>query len=552
MLTTELCDYLKDFNNESNKIRSLLIDGPWGCGKTYNVFKYLETYKPNYVYVSLFGLNSLNEVIIRLSEKIDSSYIVNINGHYFINGASEKCNSIKRAKYNNGIVIIDDIERKNDGLSFKEVCGLVSSLVINGFKVICILNDKEVDDENYYGYVEKTFEKELKVYGDSNIIAKIINDADISNDSIFKASKGNYRLIEKSNNIYDEISKKKDSLTNSYLDLKSASDRFALIREIVIALRCFYSTNNTKIEFSNDTDAFNLRKIRYEENVKDFGVHVANELDHVFADEKENMVLYDDVLKIMNYLKTGTYDELIVEKTNDILSIEPFCNEYYYLDDKEKLNFKQQLFNMIDKFDFSRKGHLDLVLNFLRYCIHPIKKKELSILADQMIKTESKDKEAPLILYLKDYKMTCEGDDAKSRISQLIQIVEDTKLTADNSNFKQSIDEASSNRNYSILTDLLYKHRNEEDAEKVADEFEKKNYCLPDLSKRLDYSIWTYCHEIARFVSPFEKHRKKFISLLIKQCKNNKSLTLRSRCNALTKYNFNVNFDEIFDSNKKD
>ena len=99
--------------------------------------------------------------------------------------------------------------------------------------------------------------------------------------------------------------------------------------------------------------------------------------------------------------------------------------------------------------------------------------------------------------------------------------------------------------NNEVLIDILYKNRLESDEtkESILSELEKKDFMLPDLSGDINYNIWSYCHEIAKFALGVETFKEKFIDALKKQCFTSKSKSLRQRCNALIKYNSNIVFD---------
>ena len=54
-------DLKEKLDNEFNKYYNVvLVNGPWGIGKTFYLNEYLKEKK--HVYLSLFGLNSMEEV----------------------------------------------------------------------------------------------------------------------------------------------------------------------------------------------------------------------------------------------------------------------------------------------------------------------------------------------------------------------------------------------------------------------------------------------------------------------------------------------------------
>ena len=100
MLVTQLKTTLDLFFSEENDSQTLLIDGKWGCGKTYELKQYLKEAKDQYVYISLFGLKNYEEIVLRLAEFLDSSLVVLLNGHYYINTSIDD-----ESKYNNCFII---------------------------------------------------------------------------------------------------------------------------------------------------------------------------------------------------------------------------------------------------------------------------------------------------------------------------------------------------------------------------------------------------------------------------------------------------------------
>lgn len=107
------------------------------------------------------------------------------------------------------------------------------------------------------------------------------------------------------------------------------------------------------------------------------------------------------------------------------------------------------------------------------------------------------------------------------------------------------IDNLLSSNNYSKLTDYLYENRYslKEKKNRLLEAISQKGFCLPDLSKEIKNSMWSYCHEVARFIANTD-YQEMFIEALKNQCRHSKSIELRKKCDALVRYNLNekVNF----------
>jgi len=151
-----------------NKICSyaIMIDGEWGCGKSFfvkNTLKpYLETKIANtkeyvkIIYVSLYGITNVNDISIKIlfntvgnerSRKIHAltksimdaiGQKVNIS---IYEASTAICDLIDIKKY---ILILDDLERCYCPVS--EVLGFVNNLVEHyDTKVIFIANESEIE-----------------------------------------------------------------------------------------------------------------------------------------------------------------------------------------------------------------------------------------------------------------------------------------------------------------------------------------------------------------------------------------------------------------------
>ncbi|MBE1528954.1 hypothetical protein GGC65_003410 [Sphingopyxis sp. OAS728] len=169
---------------ESEKAEVLCIKGRWGVGKTYAWLKILgetqaggKLHAKKYSYVSLFGLNSLDEVRHAIfegrvsPEKAVSGPDTESLGDLFEAGKSlvlksrgwlgaalgpvgfgEIGNMLARSAFflvRDQLICIDDLERAGAGLSSRDLLGLVSFLKEQRTcQVVLLLNDGAMEDEN--------------------------------------------------------------------------------------------------------------------------------------------------------------------------------------------------------------------------------------------------------------------------------------------------------------------------------------------------------------------------------------------------------------------
>ncbi len=174
------------------------ISGRWGVGKTFAWNRNLRDAQAknqiglaSYSYVSLFGVNSLDELKYSIFENsVKSSEIgaePSLDADQPVTAAAAKQLGKKSlgvmqqipfiknyigglgpvwfSLVSRAIICVDDIERRGKNLSVREVLGLVSNLKeLKGCKVALILNDEalEEDREEFQKYLEKVVDTSLK------------------------------------------------------------------------------------------------------------------------------------------------------------------------------------------------------------------------------------------------------------------------------------------------------------------------------------------------------------------------------------------------------
>jgi len=178
----------------------LCIKGRWGVGKTYAWKNYLKSVQHSnslgfkaYSYVSLFGLNSLEDLRFSIFEST-------VNGDNVVAGPDMKTfealfskgtnlgrkarpwidmglavfnrKGIGEALYKtaflsvrNQMICLDDLERAGSGLSTRDVLGLASFLKEERkCSVVLLLNDEKMDDN-----ARKEFNKQLEKVADTTL-----------------------------------------------------------------------------------------------------------------------------------------------------------------------------------------------------------------------------------------------------------------------------------------------------------------------------------------------------------------------------------------------
>jgi len=220
----------------------ICVSGHWGVGKTYAWNQYLRDAQSKnkialkrYSYVSLFGINSLDELKYAVFENsLKTSEIgmapsletleTNLFGTIESFGRRTARKSVGIAQQTpflknylgglapvwfssvrDNIVCIDDFERRGKNLSVRDVLGMINNLKeVKNCKVCLILNDEalEEDEADFRKYLEKVVDTTLKFTPSANDCACIAltEESEISKllaEYSVKLGISNIRVIKK-------------------------------------------------------------------------------------------------------------------------------------------------------------------------------------------------------------------------------------------------------------------------------------------------------------------------------------------------------------------
>ncbi len=171
---------------------AVLINGYWGAGKTFFIKKFLKN-KDDFIYISLYGLSSIDEINTRICEVSLLKMAENKTGKAGVKFAEKAFTLVKPISrfFNINInaqdlealcsftkdklIIFDDLERNSMGI--RETLGFINRFVEHqGNKVIIVANEDEIRDKPKYLIAkEKLIGKTLTVFEelDSTILSVI-------------------------------------------------------------------------------------------------------------------------------------------------------------------------------------------------------------------------------------------------------------------------------------------------------------------------------------------------------------------------------------------
>ena len=218
-MNEDIIRFLNRYKDDPDPQYAVLLDGKWGCGKTFFIKSWLDTFQTENedeltpMYVSLFGVQTVKQIndiingllfpfmnskvykIGKTFTKMIASAALRINVDYDgdktndgtvdfkLDPLMDLLNDKKEELKGRRILIFDDLERAN--IDIKELYGYINRFVEhNRFKVIVVCNSAEIiDKETFDHFREKVIGRVFEIHSD--IDAAIISFANETPTSYF-------------------------------------------------------------------------------------------------------------------------------------------------------------------------------------------------------------------------------------------------------------------------------------------------------------------------------------------------------------------------------
>ena len=201
-MNEDIIRFLDEYKDDPDPQYAVLLDGKWGCGKTFFIKSWLDTFQTENedelapMYVSLFGVQTVKQIndtingllfpfmnskvykIGKTITKMVASAALRFNVDYDgdkkndgtvdfkLDPLMDLLNDKKEELKGRRILIFDDLERANIGV--KELYGYINRFVEhNRFKVIVVCNSTEITDkETFNRFREKIIGRTFEIHSD--------------------------------------------------------------------------------------------------------------------------------------------------------------------------------------------------------------------------------------------------------------------------------------------------------------------------------------------------------------------------------------------------
>lgn len=380
-------DYIKNIIESYDKspYKCILIDGPWGIGKSYAIKEVLDS-NNNTCNISMFGIKDAQEIyhevffqlvmkdkkgLKKLISKVKNASAAFSNKLSIINTVikslvSEKELFINLSKsFNNfHFIVIDDLERMNNRIQLEEVFGIIDELKrCNYVKIILVTNMIQMSQKECFDkYSEKVIDRTYYITERPKKVdwTKLRIHHAFINEFLSKHHVKNLRTLQKAQNLYDDVRTK---LKNNYKDEFYDEIRLACYSIVVETIDKLYykepdkDPSNTLLgniqKINNNSErriVINyLQGVRISTNM--IGIlqkYYENEIEittdeidvehqiFIHAGEKPNYYKSDNEIKqLLPNLK-----EKIIQETN-ITTILRYADEYFIWSEHLQLNINQ-------------------------------------------------------------------------------------------------------------------------------------------------------------------------------------------------------------------
>lgn len=584
MTVDELDERLK--NEFQNVYKCVLINGEWGIGKTYFLKnKFLKD--KDYIYISLFGVNSIEAIKTEIYSKINK--ICNIIGKIKkvfqrVDGNSIGLGPIslpitywetdideaisKNIKDKVLTVVIDDLERKSKEINMEDVLGTIETIAeIKNINVVLVANENKIegDDKNkFFDFKEKVIQKTYNVHKYSKDAPKDVTEYLLNNMEL----KANMNITTICNNILEVF--ESHSVNNlrtlekgvnfiklivQYIDFDELDS--SEIKDIIIAslsvvietVECIY----TKKEEKNKNESL-LEKI---------------------IEDSENKVT---CCIIKNYFK----EQYFVSKKSTIVNL--LLNIYYDKDVEnnfEKLNkFYKDLHTIdeskedIDLFYLSEEQLKEKINNFYNKCIIKTNKsldvnnwfKKLNEIYTyaKVIGNENIFKDDEILKAMDSYLENLKLNEGLYYIldrhipyqiseEKMLEYNKELNKKIAEKYYSKSIEEIVQKMKEGEFTtenlDRLYTIYTEDhinfNKQKIINMMEEKQYFIPDLNNEISDKAWSWAHSIWKKARSYKQYRKdKSFEKCVNELLKHSTILGKYRIESLNRQ-YGINIEEL-------
>ena len=602
MKTSEIKDFVSQLEKTKTP-RTILIDGPWGCGKTTQALRCVTGFDPKprsqksqeititreIFYISVFDFSSVSEMreaLIRaqhekaktIGKKLISvfrmvtPFVSTLVGTLLplptvIQNGLRKAPDIAEAVLDtytkdpkrDVIIIIDDIERARGTVSLMDILGFIDGLKASGNSVICLGNSNQFQNEDekerWNDFKEKCFDRECVVDDiEADILTSITGVTDSKTISALqKIIEKNYRMAERATFLAETIEGELDKIAKA-----EGKNKKLTVDELLLncAICCRSALGSDKERYKRQSSEGDEYTKVVEDDVwkksKDlFGKKTANNLSHYFYDDSCRIEQTNDdclfgIVKYYYYNHKEDLDILMEPKEKEeqpktVEEIHPF-----FYGDAKRLECKEKFLKSIS--DGSIINTPDLGLRKFEALLSL--RGEAS-LTDSEIETYSK----MIIENLPDNKTAesiLDNDAAFDQVGTITRLNERAQVAlakANDINRAKKLMTLRESGSYRSMCALLDDVKRDKELKREIGEtinvLRSNDFLIPDMTDDIEYESWGYVHAVCDLAKANVIDKKDVLNVLKKQLDTNPTKCGKERLDSLTNQ-YGLDKDDIF------
>jgi len=538
------------------RLHAILIDGPWGSGKTYQIKNFLsKKHKDEKMfYVSLFGSESIDEINTTLynlihPNKVKSSRIVNtisrsIKVIPYVGGIGEaleyQLSSSPKQLKSKAVVIFDDLDRIGDSISFNSLLGYFNQLILQKIKIVCLCSTNGIKPHvlpEFNKFKEKIFDRVFEISeSQEEVIESIFQKYTFNNiDNITSKFNKNIRMAQKTYLLFDEVM--------NYLSIHNYPfDRD--INELELLGCCADIVN---IVFKDNISAYkdlkNSVSYKYYEVV--FGENIAKGVQHLFEKKESFNVVSENKQKFyFALLKLFLFNDYVaIDKTFNLhdTNVDNILDKsFYYLSDDNKLVYIKEFIDKSIKDEIKLdEYYANMLFDILKYSDYVFEDDVRDLILSKIVKGVIKHKNR--ILYFAhtfgQLKVRVYDKNRIEHVKQwdkrLKELYVEHKVDSIIEQLEEYKDDCS--ELFYIIEDVIRDHELLESTE-IKEYIIDNGYLLPDLSGDTNQQSWSFAHIVASYCK-LAGIEKEFIDEVVRICSDSKgNVSLIDRFDAIVRH----------------
>lgn len=553
-----------------NVYKNVLINGSWGIGKTYFINQYIKD--KEYVKVSLFGINDIENLKQNIYMQLDKKlgFLKKINKTLegvtigsisvpYIEGDIKKFLT-KKAKNNELLIIIDDLERKSSNILMEDILGLIEEFnKIPDVYVIIIANEEEIgkfDDKEhgiYLSFKEKVIQKTFNITSYSkearrNIIKKVLEEIrDLEQkekvlkyieDFLSKHNILNLRTIEKAMKFLKFIISEIDVVKLKEFEVNAII--IASISVVIEKIENLYYDKNNKKKDSITQVIMNEINNRI---VKNYFKEQPLISDKNFI-VRTLLEIYDDININENFEKINNYFKSQKEENNMEVSL--FYQSKQELEKSINIFYKNSVLKVNPFLDvstwlkkFAEVNYYATKIGYTEWCDNKKIEKAIDKYVECIPDIENEVKNNFYRLYhLDQYKdeyivEICKLINQKVYNKYVDYLIEQIKQDRD----KNKYDEI---KIINLLNNIGNKTK--ENVKPIIDKLAENKFFLPDFNSTLTESAWSFSHIVWNRMEENTEYRDNKFEKFVKNLIKNLDEVGKYRVNSLNEqYHIDIN-----------